>query len=114
MAVGAVALGLVIAACGDGEADTASSAASPPSQAEAAENGMQVYERNCATCHGDDLSGKVGPALGPGSNAAALGDDQLEIQIREGGNGMPGWDGLIPEEDIEAVIAYLRSVQAGS
>lgn len=34
-------------------------------------------------------------------------------QIREGGNGMPGWAGLIPDDDIEAVIAYLRRVQAG-
>jgi cytochrome c len=26
-------------------------------------NGRQVYYRTCANCHGEDLAGKVGPAL---------------------------------------------------
>lgn len=105
-----VALALVAAACGGGDADT-TTIAEPTDGAVAA--GMQVFEGNCATCHGDDLSGKVGPALGPGSNASSLSDGELEAQIRVGGNGMPGWEGLIPDEDIAAVIAYLRHVQAG-
>jgi cytochrome c551 len=104
-----VAAALVAAACGGGD-EPAGTTAAPTGPVAV---GMRVYEGNCATCHGDDLSGKVGPALGAGSAATAMPDDELELQIRKGGNGMPGWDGLIPDEDIEAVIAYLRSVQQG-
>lgn len=48
---------------------TAAVAADPPAGPAAvytdaqATDGRQVYYRTCSTCHGEDLAGKVGPAL---------------------------------------------------
>lgn len=58
--------GLVIAAL---LGPSAVVAADPPTSAVAvytdaqAASGRQVYYRTCAVCHGEDLAGKVGPAL---------------------------------------------------
>lgn len=75
--------------------------------------GAAVYSADCAVCHGDDLEGQVGPALGAGSNAAGLGAEAIEAVIVEGRNAMPAWGGVLTPEDIEAVIAYLSSEQGG-
>ncbi|MGA9866519.1 MAG: c-type cytochrome [Acetobacteraceae bacterium] len=67
--LGSIALhaGLVIAAVLLGP--SAAVAADPSTNAVAvytdvqAASGRQVYYRTCAVCHGEDLAGKVGPAL---------------------------------------------------
>ena len=52
----ALIAGVALGACSGRPADDAS--------------GEEVYAQLCARCHGDDLSGGVGPALGPGSDLA--------------------------------------------
>ena len=39
--------------------------------------GADLYSSSCAHCHGSDLAGGIGPALGPGSTAAPLTDQQI-------------------------------------
>lgn len=73
--------------------------------------GDGVYSAKCAVCHGADLGGAVGPALGAGSVVAGQDDETIRTVIVEGRASMPAWAGVLSAEEIDAVIAYLRSEQ---
>ena len=45
--------------------------------------GSGLYARSCGACHGGDLAGAVGPALGAGSEAAGLSDADYRRIVRE-------------------------------
>lgn len=69
-------------------------------------SGRQIYMRNCATCHGDDMSGAPPqmPALagiGAKHNAAAL-----TTIIRQGAGRMPAFPNLQPT-DVTALVQFL-------
>jgi cytochrome c551 len=72
-----------------------------------------VYALSCARCHGSQLEGGVGPALGVGSNSADQPDEYLVTTISRGFGRMPGFSGTLTEEQILAVVAFLRDEQAG-
>lgn len=67
----------------------------------------------CATCHGVDLSGGIGPALGPGSNSAGLPDRFLEITIMNGRGRMPSFSSTLDDDQLDRLISYIRKVQEG-
>jgi mono/diheme cytochrome c family protein len=73
--------------------------------------GEAVYEASCAVCHGADLGGGVGPALGAGSVVAGQDDATVSDVIVNGRASMPAWEGVLSAEDIEAVIAFIRREQ---
>ena len=79
----------------------------PPADA----TGQQIYEQVCANCHAVDLSGGVGPDLGPGSNAADQDDDFLVLTITRGRGRMPSFDSTLSDDQIARVVDYLRTVQ---
>lgn len=55
-----------------------------------------LYEANCSSCHGADLSGGMGPALtGLGSNMTA---EEVSNIIQNGTGAMPAQSQLSPEE----------------
>ena len=90
----AVAVALGLGACG-GDSESAGS-------------GEQIYADNCARCHGDEGQGGVGPQLGGGAVAENLSmQEQVDI-IRNGEGGMPGWEGELSREEIDAVARYER------
>lgn len=74
--------------------------------------GEEVYVETCARCHGADLGGGVGPALGEGSNAAARDDDYLISVVTDGRGRMPSFRRTLSTEQIERVVGYLRNQQA--
>jgi len=69
--------------------------------------GQELYEHSCASCHGSDLQGWIGPPLGPGSGAVELTDEQLAGATRIGPGAMPGFARLT-DEQIESLVEYLR------
>ncbi len=76
--------------------------------------GEDLYVVTCAHCHRGDLSGGIGPAIGPDSNAhRELSDDQIVSVIEVGPGAMPSYARRLNSEQIESVIAYLRAVQVG-
>ncbi len=95
--------------------------------------GEQVYASNCATCHGATGGGGVGPALSGGAVLDTFSDpaDQIEwIKLGSSGTqnagattygdtakpiagGMPGWEGTLSPEEINAVVYYERSGLSG-
>jgi mono/diheme cytochrome c family protein len=79
----------------------------PPDDAD----GAEIYSMLCANCHGADLEGRVGPALGAGSNSADLPDSFLEITIEHGRGRMPSFSTVLSDDQMEKLIDYIRHVQ---
>ncbi|HLQ71855.1 MAG TPA: cytochrome c [Bacillota bacterium] len=68
----------------------------------------EVFKQNCASCHGDDLSGGAGPDLTKvGSSHSA---DEINDIITNGTDGgMPA--GLIDGKEKEAVVEWLSEMK---
>ncbi|NND03233.1 MAG: cytochrome c [Acidimicrobiia bacterium] len=73
--------------------------------------GQELYEQTCAVCHGASGEGTAGrPAIGPGSNAVSLTDDQLRGVMSVGPGAMPSFNRL-SEDQIDSLVAYMRELQ---
>lgn len=80
--------------------------ATPPTSGEAARRGQSLFARNCAHCHGDDARGDEGPDL----HELKKSDARISKIINQGIKGeMPAFGGKFKEEDIQALIAFLRT-----
>jgi len=91
-----VLLGLLLAACGGGGGATV--------------QGQPVadyYQANCATCHGVEREGDVGPPLLPDQLTES--DDFYFDVIQNGEGGMPAWGDRLSDEDINTLIDFLRT-----
>ena len=74
--------------------------------------GEEIYSQLCANCHGDDLSGGVGPPLGPGSPSVSESDEFLEFTIMNGRGRMPSFESSLNDAQLDRLIVYIREVQA--
>ncbi len=68
-----------------------------------------MVRHDCGSCHGLTLAGGLGPALVP----AALQSKPIEyiqamILRGRSGTAMPGWQGLLSEQDARWVASQLR------
>jgi mono/diheme cytochrome c family protein len=79
----------------------------PPADA----TGEEIYQQVCSNCHGDDLAGGFGPAIGAGSNSAEQDDEFLVLTITRGRGRMPSFDSTLSDEQIARVVEYLRDQQ---
>lgn len=124
---------LVLAACGasgnNQNADTATTPGSVPAEfsgktnplgSEAATAGAIVFNNNCSACHGPQGhgDGPAGAALDPAPKnlpelGAVAGDDYLFWRISTGkeGTSMVAWRGVLTDEEIWQVIAYIRTLK---
>jgi len=97
--------------------------AGPSTPAPGPEPGRTLYQAHCATCHGADGRGGTWRArllwLRPGDLAApetaALSDQYLVDVIRHGGSnfgkpGMPSFGFALGDDEIRALVAYLRAL----
>ncbi len=73
-----------------------------------ADQGRVVFEQNCAACHGDDLRGKIGPALtGPGF-ASARDHTTVSIMFNVIAFEMPaGNPASLTRQNYARVMAYI-------
>jgi cbb3-type cytochrome c oxidase subunit III len=84
-----------------------------------AARGQQVYESSCAGCHGQQGAGGEGPALANSVLLTTATDSYLVETIGRGRRGtvMSGFRSATPvqralaPDDIEAVVAYLRTLE---
>ena len=75
--------------------------------------GQELFEQVCAVCHGVDGSGSPGrPAIGAGSDAAQLSDDQIRGVMQGGPGAMPSFR-RHSEEQLDSLVEYVRTLQAG-
>jgi mono/diheme cytochrome c family protein len=73
--------------------------------------GQEIYLQLCSNCHGDQLEGGLGPALGPGAAAATQPDDFLRVTILEGRGRMPSFSSSLTDEQVHRLIGYIREAQ---
>lgn len=75
--------------------------------------GEEIYTQLCANCHAADLSGALGPPLGPESNSSVQPDAFLEISIKQGRGRMPSFSSALDDAQLGRLVAYIRAVQSG-
>jgi cytochrome c55X len=90
----------------DGESGARTAGAPAPARQQEL---IQMVRHDCGSCHGLTLAGGLGPALVP----AALQSkpvEYLQAMILRGrpGTAMPGWQGLLSEQDARWVASRLR------
>jgi mono/diheme cytochrome c family protein len=74
---------------------------------EAAALGREVFEANgCASCHTLEAAGAAG-TIGPNLDESDVSLEQAIEQIRQGGGGMPAFEGRLSEEEIRAVAQFV-------
>ena len=76
--------------------------------------GAEIFDQVCSRCHGANLGGGVGPALGPDSEAAVQPDEFLIQTITAGRGRMPSFAKTLTEDQVLRVVEYLRRAQAGT
>ena len=79
--------------------------------------GKTVFDRHCAGCHGPQGKGDGYKLLGPepadltAPATMRKSDADLLATIHEGKPNMPSWKGLLPEDDLRQVLAYVRTLR---
>ena len=106
-----VGTSLVLAACGGGgdEAAEPTEPAEPADTGGAGEtttvNAEEIYQQSCIGCHGQDLSGGVGPDLR--AVGSKYSQEEIEGIIEQGKGIMQG--GIIKGEEVTAVAEWLAA-----
>jgi len=80
---------------------------SASAQQGSAERGGRIYEKYCATCHGDDLVNNSGVAF----DLRRLRADEhprFVNSVLNGKKAMPAWQGVLSAEQLEDLWAYIR------
>lgn len=82
-------------------------------------SGADIFDANCARCHGFDANGRVGPGLRD-VFARYGGDENARVAVRTTiehgrlvptGANMPPWKGVLSESAIDRVVQYIASIQ---
>lgn len=79
--------------------------------------GEDTYKAKCAPCHGTD--GLAATPAGKALKAASFKtpaivkapDSELIGIVKSGKNKMPAWNGKLTDDQIKAVVAYIRTLQ---
>lgn len=77
---------------------------------EQAPSGKELFEQNCASCHGTD--GKLGNSGAKDLTKSNLSDPEILKIIEEGKNGMPPMKGILEtDENIVSVQEYIKKLR---
>jgi len=114
-----VLVGCTDSRTGQTDSPTARSQTAAPATLSPADDGRQIFQANCAACHGKQADGNTPagrtwhvPDL-RSPQVQSLGDQQLLEIIRNGQGKMPAWGGLLSPIDLAHVLAYVRTIKAG-
>jgi mono/diheme cytochrome c family protein len=103
MSVGAGLLG-----CGDARRDPPKTQQPFVPQNEQVALGQKVFMTHCYQCHPGGSGG-----LGPAINDKPLPENLIKLQVRQGLGAMPAFDQRrIPDEELDAIPAYLKALRA--
>jgi mono/diheme cytochrome c family protein len=105
IAAGAMWMGICVAAVGQSTAG----GTKPPAVGDESLPGYRLFDHNCAHCHGDDARGDEGPDL----HDLRKSDARIEKIIKNGIKGeMPSFGKKFSDADVQALIAWLRTLKA--
>lgn len=73
--------------------------------------GENIYQKNCASCHGENGEGVNAPALGNQSFLAHNKDEFIRYAIEKGRQGTPmqAFENKLTQQEIDNVTAFIRS-----
>lgn len=76
-------------------------------------SGAELYQNNCARCHGADGTGGKGPNLASEKKQAKWrdSDEKLIKKITNGGMFMPSFGKKLKTDEIKAIAAHVRSLK---
>lgn len=82
-------------------------------KADSFSKGKTVYTANCAACHRGDGGGLVGPAFTDDCYIHGGDMSQIVSVLHKGvaAKGMPSWEGVLSNEDMDQVTLYVRSLR---
>jgi mono/diheme cytochrome c family protein len=73
--------------------------------------GRHVWQTNCSRCHGGAGGGGAGPSLrGPWTADREPDEATMLAVVTQGRGAMPRFGGSLTDEEIEAVVRYVREV----
>jgi aldose sugar dehydrogenase len=74
----------------------------------------KTYAEVCASCHGPTMAGGQAPSMLDDEWTSGGDDASLALSIKEGrlDKGMPSWKALLSDQDIRAMVIYIREVSA--
>lgn len=77
------------------------------------ESGAELFQNNCARCHGADGTGGKGPDLTSEKRQAKWkeSDEKLVKKITKGGLFMPKFGKKLKPEEIKAIADYVRTLK---
>lgn len=102
-----LALAALLAGCG-GDSGTTTTAA-PTTETTGAGSTIDaaaLFSSSCASCHGADGSGNVGPDLRAEDDAAGVAE-----QIAQGGGSMPAFSDKLSTDEIDALAEYVVGLE---
>lgn len=78
--------------------------------------GAVRFVRSCASCHGDQAQGLIGPNLTDDRWLHGGSVEQVFQTIAKGwpSKGMPPWGRTLPPDELAALVSYVRSVQGSN
>ena len=75
--------------------------------------GAAIFASSCASCHGADGGGGIGPQLaGRVTDVYPDAADEVAV-VRDGRSSMPSFEGDLTPEEIEQVVEYTRTGLGG-
>jgi cytochrome c6 len=78
------------------------------------DKGGKLYAKFCVTCHGADGVNVMPDAPNFAHSERLLRPDAFILaSIKQGKNAMPAYQGMLKDEDILDVIAFLRTLENG-
>ena len=111
-----VAAAIVLSACGGGGGGSSSSGSAPLPKGAAAHDptllaGRTIFSQQCASCHGVQGQGGVGPSFRGGRLLRDYPNPEAQVAFVSTGRGiMPAFSGILTHTQIEQVVAYERTV----
>jgi mono/diheme cytochrome c family protein len=73
-----------------------------------AEVGAAIYANRCAGCHGEDLNNTSGGWSFDLRRLRPDEHDRFVNSVTTGKDNMPSWYGILSDDEIEAIWAYIR------
>lgn len=74
--------------------------------------GAEQYQSKCASCHGGELQGLIGPNLTDNFwlyGKGAITDIAAVVRTGVPEKGMPPWEGILKSEEVLAVASFIHS-----
>ena len=78
-------------------------------QAPQAEDGAAIYAQRCSGCHGENLRNVSGGWSFDLRRLRPDEHDRFVDSVTSGKDNMPSWYGILKNEEIEAIWAYIRA-----